>query len=225
MQEFLTISADPAASITALAAAIEQAAIAHSRALQIDHDTMLSRYGLLWMLVRFRLRMQRFPKGKLQVQTFLRKPSAAFCIRDYTLLDATGPCGTAVQSWVLVDAAVRKLRSMKCVPAFDLLPTPSPERTELLRYVALPDTLPRFTQWTVAPEEIDDNGHLNNVCYIRHAEALCNQRFPCMEIAYNHECFAGETLRLQSDGRNVLGQKADGAEAFRCRFYCEGEPV
>lgn len=225
MQEILEFRRPAGAvSLTELVAAMQDAAIAHSLDLNIGFLRMLKEFNVLWMLVRLRVDLTRRPVGALRLQTFLRAPSSMFSIRDFTLLDEQGVCGSALQCWVLADAGTRKLVSIKTIPALQSLPTPAPERTDTLKRIALPEELTDAALWTVAPEEIDDNGHLNNVVYVRHAEALL--KAPCLglEIQYDRECFAGETLRLQTCGEFVRGVKADGCESFRCRFRKESTP-
>lgn len=222
MQEILELSRPAGAdSLTEIVAAMQDAAIAHSLDLNIGFERMLKDFHALWMLVRLRVDLQRQPIGALRLRTFLRTPSSAFSIRDFSLLDDKGVCGSAMQCWVLADAETRKLISLKSVPPLWSLPTPEPERTDALRRIPLPEELTDAALWTVAPEEIDDNGHLNNVVYVRHAEALQNS--PCLglEIQFDRECFAGEVLRLQTFGGFVRGVKADGSESFRCRFRKE----
>lgn len=225
MQEVLELSRPAgAASLTELMAALQDAAIAHSLDLHIDFARMLHDFHALWMLVRCTAELTRLPVGALRLQTFLRKPTAAFSVRDFTLLDEKGVCGSAMQCWVLADAETRKLISLKSVPPLWSLPTPEPERTDALRRIPLPEELTDAALWTVAPEEIDDNGHLNNVVYVRHAEALQKDRCLGLEIQFDRECFAGERLRLQTCGGFVRGVKADGSESFRCRFRKEIAP-
>lgn len=210
-----------AGSITELMAAMQDAAIAHSLDLGIGFERMLTDFGVLWMLVRCAVSLSRRPVGALRVETFLRKPNAAFSIRDFSLFDEEGPCGRAMHCWVLADARSRRLVPLKSIPLLWTLPTPAPEREDAFARLPLPETLTDAALWTVAPEEIDSNGHLNNVVYVRHAEAL--QDAPClgMEIQFDRECFAGEVLRLQTAGGFVRGVKADGCESFRCRFRKE----
>lgn len=210
-----------AGSLTEIVAAMQDAAIAHSLDLNIGFERMLRDFNALWMLVRLRVDLQRRPVGALRLLTSLRAPSAVFSLRDFRLSDEAGVCGAALQCWVLADADTRRIVSMKSIPALWSLPTPAPESAEALKRIALPDGLTDAALWTVAPEEIDGNGHLNNVVYVRHAEAL--QEAPCLglEIQFDRECFAGEVLRLQACGTFVRGVKQDGCESFRCRFRKE----
>ena len=95
---------------------------------------------------------------------------------------------------------------------------------DALRRLALPENMTVSTHWTVQPQEIDSNGHLNNVAYIRHAEALAPKGCTLLEVVFDRECFAGETLTLetaQADGCFVRGVKENGEESFRARFWKE----
>lgn len=221
MQELLHLHYGPVSSLTETMAALEKGAIAHSLDLNISHDRMLSDYGVLWMLVRCRLTLTRRPVGELSLNTFLRSPNAALSNRDFDLFDAQGLCGSAVQTWVLADANERKLVNLKQIDALWTVPRPQPERTQTLRRLAMPE-LSGAVSWTVAPEEIDKNGHLNNVQYVRHAEALSPGGALGLEAFFDRECFAGETLRLETgrgDGFFVRGVKENGSESFRMRFF------
>ena len=211
-------------SLSGLMSALEEAAVAHAVELRIDHDRMLRDFGCLWMVVRCRLRVTRLPEGAFTVRTWLRKPSAAVSNRDFTVYDAKGELGSAVQTWVLADAAERRIVPMKSVEPLWVLPTPEPERKDALRRLSLPENMEEHTRWTVLPQEIDSNGHLNNVAYIRHAEALAPDGCTLLEVVFDRECFAGETLTLETaraDGFFVRGVKENGEESFRARFWKE----
>lgn len=213
-----------ASSLSELMSALEEAAVAHAVALQIDHDRMLRDFGCLWMVVRCRLCVTRLPEGAFTVRTWLRKPTAAVSNRDFSLFDAQGELGNAVQTWVLADAAERRIISMKNIEPLWTLPTPEPERKDALRRLVLPENMTERAHWTVQPQEIDGNGHLNNVAYIRHAEELVPRGCTLLEIVFDRECFAGETLTLESaqaEGFFVRGRKENGEESFRARFWKE----
>ena len=213
-----------AGTLSELMSALEKAAVAHAAELRIDHDRMLADFGCLWMVVRCRLRVTRMPEGAFTVRTWLRKPTAAVSNRDFSIFDAQGELGSAVQTWVLADAAERRIVPMKGVEPLWTLPTPEPERKDVLRRLALPEGMTESARRTVQPREIDDNGHLNNVVYIRYAEALAPSGCTLLEVAFDRECFAGETLTLetaQADGFFVCGRKENGEESFRARFWKE----
>ena len=218
MNEMISITVPPVSNLSDLMEALQAAAKEHSLLLNIDYERMLRDFDCLWMIARARIRLSRFPTGPLTVKTWLRKPSAAVSIRDYALFDGEEELGSAVYSWTLVHARERKIVSMKTIPPIWNAPTVSPERKDVLRHLALPEQLPEAAVWQVSKDELDENGHVNNVHYVRHAEALCPGCHN-LEVIYNRECFAGERLFLQCADGFVLGVREDGAESFRARFW------
>lgn len=227
MQESLQISSPSANNLSDLMFALQTAATVHAYDLQIDHDRMLADFGCLWMIARSRLHIDRMPKDEFSVKTWLRKPTSAVSLRDFSLADAEGVFGSAAQSWVLADATERKLLNLKTVPPLWELPVLQPERTELPRRVILPQTAEKKQSqcWHILPEEIDGNGHLNNVAYIRHAEALIPTGCNTLDVVFDRECFAGERLLLETAAQNgsfyVRGVKENGKDSFRACFRKE----
>lgn len=199
---------------------LEKAATHHAYFLNVHFDRLYNDFGALWMIVRSRYTLSRQPKGDITIKTWMRRPTPALSIRDFDIEDAEGHVGEAVQTWVVVDANKRHLMNLKDIPPLWELPYISPQRVGALRNLRLPD-LPVAAYWTVDPAEIDDNGHLNNVKYIRHAQQFAPADPRCVEIIYDRECFAGETLTLEAADGYVRGVKPDGSESFRARFRSE----
>ncbi len=221
MQEILEITRTNICSLADAMAALESAATAHAIDLHIDFPRMLEEFGALWMIARSRLCMKRLPKNELRIRTWLRRPSAAVSNRDFALFDGQEEIGYAVQSWVLADVSARTILNMKKIPPLWSLPSPLPERSDVLKHLNLPE-LPTVEAWTIAPEELDRNGHLNNVRYIRRAEKYAPENALCLDVIFDHECFAGETLLLQAENGFVRGVKPDGTTSFRAQFYQGG---
>ena len=219
-----SIQTAAAHTMTDVVAALQEAAIGHSVALHIDHDRMLRDYGCLWMLFRCSVRLARLPILTPRIETFLRQPTNSASIRDYTIFDGAEQVGTAVQTWGLVDAEKRKIVNLKHIDCLCSLPTPTPERKQLPRRPEQPEVLTAAAEWRVTPDEIDDNGHLNNVRYIRHAEALLPPGCNALDVQFDKECFAGETLRLETaPGGFVRGVKESGELSFHLRLRREDE--
>lgn len=218
MKELYSITVPSVNRLSEVMEALQLAAKEHSLLLQIDYNRMLQEYQCLWMIARARIRLSRFPQGDLTVKTWLRKPSAAVSIRDYALFDGEDEIGSAVYSWTLVHAKERKIVSMKTIPPVWNAPTLSPERKDVLRHLALPEQLSEAAVWQISKDELDENGHVNNVHYVRHGEALCRGCHN-LEVIYNRECFAGDRLFLQCADGYVRGVREDGTESFRARFW------
>lgn len=203
-----------------LMAALAQAATDHADDLGIGHDAMLALSGRLWMLVRSRVSVRELPAPgeTVTVRTWLRKPTPVMSVRDYEFIRDGRSIGYGLHYWVLVDEKKRSIAGLRDVPLLWTLPAPQPERRQTIRRLVLPENLPQAGAWTVSPEEIDDNGHLNNVVYVRHAQQFAPPETKFFEIIYDHECFLGETVRLFAENGCVHGMKSDGTESFRARF-------
>ena len=205
-----------------IATALEKAAVIHSYDLAVDHDSLLAKCGCLWMLVRYQIRLHRFPKGALRVETFLRQPKSAFSLRDFTLYEGEEEIGQAVQTWVLADEKERKVKPLSVCAEYLTAPTPTPERSSKPMRIKLPETLGKLGDWTVLTEQIDDNGHLNNVAYLREAEKYAGSGFTALDVAFERECFTGESLTLegaQADAAYfVCIRKENGEVSFTARF-------
>lgn len=213
-----TCPAPAAWTPAALLSAMEVAASHHAYHLNIHFDRLYHDFGALWMIVRSRYTLERQPVGPLHITTWMRSPTPALSIRDFDLADDGGPVGQAVQTWVIADAQSRRLMSLRDIPPLWTLPYVTPERSGSLRTLRLPE-LPVAARWTVQPEEIDDNGHLNNVQYVRHAQAFAPADTRCLEIIYDRECFVGERITLEAADGYVRGVKPDGTESFRAHFH------
>ncbi len=218
MQEIYEIRRSSIASLSDALAALEQAAFAHAADLNLDFPRMLHEFGLLWMIARSHLCLKRLPKGEVRIQTWLRQTKSAVSNRDFAIFEGDEEIGSAVQCWTLVDAKARTLVNMKTVPPMWSLPIRQPERTFLPKRLTLPE-LSEVGQWTVSDGEIDLNGHLNNVHYIRHAEKYAPEGALSFDIFYERECFAGEPISLMAADGYVCGIKPDGTTAFRVHFY------
>lgn len=218
MEEIYHITGSAPGSLWETMELLQQAATGHSHDLQIHFERMLEEFHCLWMIVRGKVHLDRLPQGEVEIRTWLRKPSSLVSIRDYSIWEGEEEIGYGIYSWALVGAESRKPVSMKSVPPVMAAPTVTPEREGAVKRITLPENMTEEALWTVRPEEIDKNGHVNNVRYIRHAEEL----FPhCtdLEVVYDRECFAGESIRLLAKDGYVLGIKKSGEECFRAHFW------
>ncbi|MDR0889678.1 MAG: hypothetical protein LBM28_03400 [Oscillospiraceae bacterium] len=212
-------------TLAALMGALESAATAHANALHIGHERVLGEFGCLWMLARSRLCMKRLPAQQepLTIRTWLRAPSAATSVRDYDIYSGDTCIGSAVHRWVLVKERERKIADLRKIAPLWELPTLSPERTDMPGRLHLPEQMQDAHKITIAQQTIDENGHMNNVAYVRLALPFVPASCKGLEILFGQECFAGETLQIRTAQENdayfVCGVKESGAESFRMRFY------
>ena len=217
MKTLFTITAPPPKTLSETMTLLQKAAEGHSINLQIDYDRMLKDFQCLWMIVRAKVHLDRLPTKEIRIDTWLRKPSSVASIRDYAIYEGGEEIGYGIYAWTIVHAETRKLVSMKSVPPILEAPTFAPERTLTLKRIPLPEDMEEKGLWIVIPEEIDSNGHVNNVNYVRHGEQLCPGALD-LEVIFDRECFPGENITLfQKDGY-VRGIKESGDECFRAKF-------
>lgn len=217
MKPLFTITAPPPRSLSETMMLLQKAAEGHSVDLHIDYDRMLNEFCCLWMIVRAKVHLDRLPQGEIRIDTWLRKPSAVASIRDYAIYEGDEKIGSAIYAWTIVHAETRRLVNMRSVPPIVEAPTPETESGGILKRILLPEAMEETGLWLVSPHEIDANGHVNNVCYIRHGEELCPGMLD-LEVSFDRECFPGEKISLFQNGMYIKGIKESGEECFRARF-------
>ncbi len=218
--DFLSPDAAVAASVLRV---MEKASRMHTLQLGIDRAHMLKRYGAVWMIARCYLHFNAQPAMSLPlaVRTWHRGFIHGVMYRDFDLLQGGKQIGQAVQTWVLVDNARRRLLRMDKIP--ELLHTPHPEHTKALhpRKLKMPDLLQQAAPICAGKDAIDENGHINNAAYVD----LVLQTLPApietvktLELCYHRECFAGQSLARQIWQENhqsyVCLHTPDGSVAF-----------
>lgn len=218
MKTLFSITAPPPQNLSQTMTLLQKAAEGHSLDLQIHYDRMLREFRSLWMIVRAKVHLDRLPRKEIRIDTWLRKPSSVVSIRDYAIYEGEEEIGYGIYAWTLVHADTRKLVSMKTVLPVLEAPTGEPERTAVLKRIPLPQDMEEKGIWIVTPEEIDGNGHVNNVCYVRHGEALCPGAMD-LEVIFDRECFPGEKIHLLQKDGYVRGIKESGDECFRAHFW------
>ena len=218
MKPLYTITAPPPKDLSQTMTLLQKAAEGHSMDLHIDYDRMLGEFRCLWMIVRAKVHLNRMPEKEIRIDTWLRKPSSVVSIRDYAIYEGDEEIGYGIYAWTVVHADSRKLVSIKTVPPILEAPTIEPERTAVLKRISLPQDMEEGHIWVVSPREIDGNGHVNNVCYVRHGEELCPEATD-VEVIFDRECFPGETIRLFRKDGYVRGCKENGDECFRAHYW------
>ena len=218
MQKILEVSCPRITCFADAMSALEKAAVAHANNLGMGFDAMLGNYGVLWMIARSRVRLDRLPEGEVRVKTWLRPPCAAMSIRDYSILDGEEEIGRGLQYWVLAHAEKRNIVNMKTIPPIWEAPCVENGRKDTLRRLILPELSP-VEKWQVTREDLDRNGHLNNVNYVRHGEKYAPAGAKTLDIFFDHECLCGDTLTLEAADGFVRGIREDGEISFHARFY------
>ena len=145
------------------------------------------------------------------MRTWLRSPTPVMSVRDYDFCADGEVIGSAVHCWVLVDAEARHMIDLRQIPTLWELPVHVPERKTRLRRLTLPETMTAAGAVRVTDAEIDDNGHMNNVAYVRRAQEAAPGLFRGLEVVYDRECFRGSPAHARAcrrRGRAVCPRRA-----------------
>ena len=158
---------------SAVLAAMQELSGAHCALLGCGRDDLLRR-GIVWILARSEVQMERYPNlgETITMQTFHKPVRLRFFPRYYIFKDSAGEViGKAGTLWLLMD-----LQTRQTIPAGDIAAL-LPDNSELTAPMALPATVGQLQgEETVSIyhptyTDLDVNGHVNNT---RYADWLCN---------------------------------------------------
>ena len=152
--------------------------------------------GLVWVIIRIHGEIYGPISGSLTAETWPGVAKSGFLPRYCRLFDESGRLvASLVTVWVLADAKSRTL-------AAATLPIPDLTTGNEL---PIPRSLPRKRMetagsFTVKPEWIDENGHMNNSCYPLAAEEVlgCQPLPKAFWLDYRHELLPGQTAELSA---------------------------
>ena len=209
--------------------AMQELAGAHCALLGCGRDDLLKR-GVVWILARSEIRMDRYPAiGELITgQTFHKPVRLRFFPRFYVFRDSLGRIvGKAGTLWLLMD-----IRTRQTIPAGDIAAL-LPDNSELTAPMALPASIGQLQGQETAMEyeplytDLDVNGHVNNT---RYADWLCNMLgidtmrafMPeSLIISYNAEVLPGQRISLHLT-RQGLDYRLAGRHGEKTAFEIGG---
>lgn len=205
-----------------LAREMEKITEEHLGILGLNRDRLKAE-GKIWVIVWTQIRISRLPA--LGEQVILRiwpgKMKAMMQVRKYGFYATDGePLACASSLFAMMDANTRGFAApseiLKHLPVTEIPGEPGlpPMRLEF------PAALGGVRQRTVAAEEIDLNGHLNNTYYLDWAEDLPIETDSPKSIwvQYVKELMEGQQVLLQyglQDGVLYVRSTADGQDSFR----------
>ena len=180
----------------------------------------VERQGLVWVIVRTHGKFFSSPGETLDITTWPGKSRAGLMPRHYQMFHPDGtPCLHLVSLWALADAESRKMRPDVAVPL--------PELT-LPQEIPLPRAFPRRSdpllgQFTVTPDYIDRNGHMNNAAYLEPVAPFLKGRLPReFTVDYRAELLPGQRVDVcgqEEENALYLSGKVGDGEHFRMRFF------
>ena len=209
----------------ALLQRMQEATTQHSDAIGIGRDVMLQEHNGIWMLARcwYQLTQPLVPGMAITLQTWPCKNTATSSERYFAFYADGKRIGQALQMWVLAD--IDKRRICRIDQFAEICAMPLTEKPISLRLRRLPrPMLQDAGAYTIVPADIDENGHMNNVRYLRCAMQPFADTFVWqLQINYEHECRVGQTLHLQSavqdDTNLIFGLLEDGSVSFELQIW------
>ena len=210
----------------------QEAATSHAESIGVGRDDM-ARAGRGWVLSRMSVQVDRRPLylEKITVRSWPRKWEKLFAVRDFDILDGDGKTAVRGRScWLVIDT--EKRRPLRPQAVMEILPLY--EKMDALPYIpaslAENANLQKRAQLKAVYGDIDYNGHVNNVSYIRWIENAVDStdlenagRFR-LDINYNSEVLLGETVDILSAGiQGESPSEGEAALAFEGIKACDGK--
>ena len=211
---------------------LQEAAAAHAELLDVGIPR-LSKLGALWVVTRMGLELTRVPeKGEnIYVETWPGKTRHVLFPRYYAIRSEGGEeLARGAGVWMLIHPESRKM----LFPEEIGLQVPDLSRGS---EPALPDRRMRFPEalgglggHTADEDELDVNGHVNNVHYLRWAEKLLpegfadSHRLMSLWVEYRKEIMLGQCVELHhalEDEALYVQGTVEGDEHYRLRFAYE----
>lgn len=181
------------------------ATVEHMISLGVDEQALRSN-GLLWVIVRTVIDVQRLPREgeTLRLFAWAGKEKLWMYPRRTVMFSSGGePLASACSQWLLIDTETRRLAPpselIQKVPIVALEDEPKAPALQM----KFPGELDIHAKRTVQPGEIDGNGHMNNACYLDwamellDAEYMKNHALKRLWADYNKELMEGEQADLQ----------------------------
>ncbi|MCL2042711.1 MAG: thioesterase [Treponema sp.] len=238
---FRAVDTSDSMTLSAVFDFFQEAAISHAENLSVGRSDM-ARANQVWILSRMSVQIDRRPKyGEIiTVRTWPRGGEKLFALRDYDIRDADGNAAVRARScWVIIDREKRRpLRPqsvMSLMPLNEGLDSLS-AAVGLEENTLLQKTAERRAMYT----DMDYNGHVNNVSYIRWIEdaldssLLENAQYMRLDINYLNEVLLNEVIGIwtapvaPAAGESphihafaIEGKKEQGEKAAQTAFRAE----
>lgn len=183
---------------------LQETASVHADILGLSKE-FLSKYNLIWVLARMRLRVDRYPRWRdeVKVLTFPHRMAKLTAQRDFVItLEDDSAVGIASSEWMCLDLATRRAARLPDMMGncANNVRTPVWSGNAFTKPV-YPDSPVNETEkiFEVYQSHIDLNGHVNNVRYIEWMLECSNEtkkhsKVNEFEIVYRAEAFLGEAV-------------------------------
>lgn len=181
-------------------------------------DMLKARYNAAWMILRTELQVLAPVSAGMSIEivTWTRGIKGASVLRDFQVFDGNREIARATQLWIVADLTTRLLRNPRSMPELDT-PCPDFAFSDGVSGFEMPLAENFCAELTVKAEDIDENGHMNNVRYLFRALPYLPQTITVpyrLQLQYSAEMFCGQRFQC------VTGQNAD---SFSLVFRSEGK--
>jgi acyl-ACP thioesterase len=209
----------------------QEAAISHAENLGVGREAM-ARTNQVWILSRMSTLINRRPQygETVTVRTWPRGGEKLFALRDFDMRDAAdNPVIQARSCWLIID--MEKRRPLRPQSIMDNLPQNEGQDAldAAVNLTERPSSLQKIAERQALYTDMDYNGHVNNVSYIRWIEdtidpALLEQAARMrLDINYLNEILPDEITEIWSahieDVFAFEGRKShDNQAAFRAEL-------
>lgn len=190
---------------SAILEAMQETAGTHSQLIGVGRNALLQK-GVVWVLTRVEVVMDRYPKigDTVSIETFPMPVRRCFFPRYFVFRDEHGAeFGRAGTLWVLLDVATRKMAKP------DICAALMPDNSDLLAPLGLPatvmevsGTLDVSTHFPVYTD-LDVNGHVNNTkymdwcCNALGVDAMTSHCLTQFDVNYDLEIRPGQDIRCE----------------------------
>jgi acyl-ACP thioesterase len=222
-------------TLDAVLDSFQEAAISHAENLGVGRSAMASS-NQAWILSRMSVEINRRPKygETITVSTWPRGGEKLFALRDFDMRDsADNQVVKARSCWVIID--MEKRRPLRPQAVMDTMPLNEgkdallTDRTLALSIDKRP-SLERIAERQALYTDVDFNGHVNNVAYIRWIEdtlessVLERAAIIRLDINYLNEVLADEVTEIWSELIDDEGSSSPAtAFAFEGRKAHDGQ--
>ncbi len=202
----------------------QEAAGEHATLLGLGIKEMAKRDKRTWIIVRTRMDFKRIPKWreKLTFETFPQRGYKLFCPRVVTASDEEGNfVMNAMTHWVLMDIERKRPLPAKLVEAdfhVDKLEHrfQNPDLGKIKKYEDS-EKIEIYEEKSFLANyfDIDLNGHVNNVAYIRWAceaipdEVLIGFKIDAIDVQWESQTFEGEEVKVETAALSKDGGKIE----------------
>lgn len=200
----------------------QEAVTEHTAILGCGADTIIKTIGAKWVITRVRFEIDGALKvsDKYTVSTWPLKAGPLRFGRTFTLEKNGKSIVRAFTEWCLLDAKTDEvMRSdVLSMPIDEYLTDKAIEG----KFSGAKVQQPEFVySHTVRQSDLDINGHVNNITYIKFAldclttKEIESTQIKSFEMYYLSQCFEGQTLSLYRQD-SLIEARCDERTVFRC---------